>query len=106
MGRLEPLSKSRMQYRGLRGWLDAVDKLGELRQVEGAHWDVEMGAITHMLTEKSRGSAPAPVPVSSRLPRPNGPSRSRAHPFDTGRPRRRPAVTVQGPVDEGRNETG
>ena len=52
-------ASSRMQYRGLRGWLDQVDKLGELRKVDGAHWDVEMGAITHMLTEKSRGTAPA-----------------------------------------------
>ena len=55
----ETSSKPRMHYRGLRGWLDHVDKLGELRRVDGAHWDVEMGAITHMLTEKSRGSAPA-----------------------------------------------
>src|SRR5262249_3575108 len=52
-------SKQRMQYRGLRGWLEQVDKMGELRKVDGAHWDVEMGAITHMLTETSRGSAPA-----------------------------------------------
>src|SRR5882672_5653920 len=52
-------SKQRMQYRGLRGWLEQVDKMGELRKVDGAHWDVEMGAITHMLTEKSRGSARA-----------------------------------------------
>ena len=28
-------------------------------QVNGAHWDVEMGALTHMLTEKSSGTAPA-----------------------------------------------
>ena len=27
--------------------------------MSGADWDVEMGAITHMLTEKSRGQAPA-----------------------------------------------
>src|SRR5262245_28270372 len=55
----EAASKQRMQYRGLRGWLEQVDKMGELRMVEGAHWDVEMGAITHMLTETSRGTAPA-----------------------------------------------
>src|SRR5437763_14223691 len=55
----ETSSKPRMHYRGLRGWLDHVDKLGELRRVDGAHWDVEMGAIKHMLTAKSRGSAPA-----------------------------------------------
>src|SRR5882762_10411971 len=58
-GGVETASKQRMQYRGLRGWLEQVDKMGELRKVDGAHWDVEMGAVTHMLTEKSRGSAPA-----------------------------------------------
>jgi UbiD family decarboxylase len=58
-GGVETASKSKMQYRGLRGWLEQVDKMGELRKVDGAHWDVEMGAITHMLTEKSRGTAPA-----------------------------------------------
>src|ERR1700744_4418122 len=46
-------------YKGLRGWLDTVDKLGELERVNGAHWDAEMGAITQMLTETSRGQAPA-----------------------------------------------
>src|SRR5579871_2077454 len=48
-----------MQYRGLRGWLETVAKFGELERVNGASWDVEMGAITHMLTETSRGQAPA-----------------------------------------------
>ena len=47
------------QYRGLREWIDRVDKMGELQRVKGAHWDTEMGAITHMLTEQSRGNAPA-----------------------------------------------
>ena len=55
----DTVSKQRMQYRGLRGWLEQVDKMGELRKVDGAHWDVEMGAITHMLTEHSHGTAPA-----------------------------------------------
>ena len=56
---VETASKSRMQYRGLRGWLDEVEKLGELAKVDGAHWDAEMGGITQMLTETSRGTAPA-----------------------------------------------
>ena len=47
------------RYRGLRGWLDEVEKLGELARVSGAHWDAEMGALTQMLTENSRGMAPA-----------------------------------------------
>ena len=33
--------------------------MGELLHVNGASWDVEMGAITQMLTEKSGGTAPA-----------------------------------------------
>ena len=46
-------------YEGLRGWLEAVEGMGELLRVNGASWDAEMGAITHMLTEKSSGTAPA-----------------------------------------------
>src|ERR1041385_8201492 len=49
----------RMAYRGLRQWLEQVEKMGELLRVNGAHWDTEMGAITHMLTESSSGTAPA-----------------------------------------------
>ncbi|MFL5061768.1 MAG: UbiD family decarboxylase [Xanthobacteraceae bacterium] len=52
-------SRNRLAYRGLRGWLDEVRAMGELLHVNGAHWDMEMGAITHMLTEKSGGTAPA-----------------------------------------------
>src|SRR5437763_14798413 len=55
----EAPSETVVRYRGLRGWLDAVNRMGELLHVNGADWDVEMGAITHMLTEKSSGTAPA-----------------------------------------------
>ena len=47
------------RYRGLRGWLDTVDQLGELERISGAHWDAEMGGVTQLLTENSRGMAPA-----------------------------------------------
>ena len=33
--------------------------MGELLEVNGAHWDREMGAITQMLTEGGKGKAPA-----------------------------------------------
>lgn len=61
MARAEKLgaSEGRMSYRGLREWLEKVDGMGELLKLNGAHWDKEMGAITHMLTEKSKGLAPA-----------------------------------------------
>ena len=51
-------SHSTVTYRGLRDWIDQVDKMEELLQVNGAHWDREMGAITQMLTEGGKGKAP------------------------------------------------
>ena len=52
-------AKLLVHYRGLRQWLEKVEGMGELLKVDGASWDAEMGAITHMLTEKSGGTAPA-----------------------------------------------
>ena len=52
-------AEGQVTYRGLRDWIEQVDKMGELLRISGAHWDKEMGAITHMLTEKSKGNAPA-----------------------------------------------
>jgi len=37
-----------MEYRDLRGWIRAVDELGELKKIHGADWDVEIGAITEL----------------------------------------------------------
>src|SRR3989449_9939027 len=51
--------QSAVTYRGLRDWLEQVEKFGELLKVNGAHWDREMGAITQMLTEGGKGKAPA-----------------------------------------------
>jgi 4-hydroxy-3-polyprenylbenzoate decarboxylase len=48
----------RLAYRGLRDWLEQVDCMGELVQINGAHWDREMGAIAQMLTEGAHGTAP------------------------------------------------
>src|ERR671919_1752303 len=53
------VSQSGVAYRGLRAWLEQVEKFGELLKVSGAHWDREMGAITQMLTEGGKGKAPA-----------------------------------------------
>ena len=56
---IAPAPGSTVAYRGLRDWIEQVDRMGELLQLEGVHWDREMGAITQMLTESSRGTAPA-----------------------------------------------
>ena len=39
---------SSLVYKDLRGYLDAVEQLGELRVVKGADWDLEVGAITEV----------------------------------------------------------
>ena len=51
--------ETQFAYDGLHDWIEKVDGMGELLRVDKAHWDTEMGAITHMLTEKSHGDAPA-----------------------------------------------
>ena len=43
-----------MSYRDLREWLDQVDQLGELRTIEGADWDLEIGAITEMARKEAK----------------------------------------------------
>src|SRR5919106_5675597 len=53
------VTESAVTYRGLRDWLERVEKLGELQKISGAHWDREMGAITQMFTEGGKGKAPA-----------------------------------------------
>ena len=37
-----------MEFRDLRQWIEAVRGLGELRDVRGAHWDLEMGTIVDL----------------------------------------------------------
>ena len=37
-----------MHYRDLRGWLEGVDSFGELRIVEGADWNQEIGAVAEV----------------------------------------------------------
>src|SRR4051812_29755146 len=59
MDRHQGAAQADTNYGDLRGWIERVERMGELVRVNGAHWDTEMGAITHMLTEKSRGNAPA-----------------------------------------------
>ncbi len=41
-----------MSYRDLRDWMTQVDALGELRTVEGAHWDVEIGVISELVMNR------------------------------------------------------
>ena len=37
-----------MPSRDLRGWMQSAEELGELKHIDGADWDVEIGAITEL----------------------------------------------------------
>ncbi len=53
---VETAVRERLQIRDLRDWLELVDRLGELRVVEGAHWNRELGGITE-INNRQRGPA-------------------------------------------------
>jgi len=55
-----------MAYQDLRGWLSEVEKLGQLRRIHGAHWRLEMGAITEVLYR--RGPYPPPAILFDQIP--------------------------------------
>ena len=41
-------------YKDLREYIQAVDRLGELRVVNGADWDLEIGAITEVAARAAK----------------------------------------------------
>lgn len=45
-----------MENKDLRGWLEEVDKMGELKRIEGAHWDREIGAISEIMAERENSA--------------------------------------------------
>ncbi len=44
-------------FNDLREWLEQARALGEIREVNGAHWDQEIGAVTDMVNCKRNGPA-------------------------------------------------
>lgn len=39
-------------FNDLRGFINVLENLGELKRVKGAHWDLEIGAITELVAER------------------------------------------------------
>src|SRR5829696_6941489 len=46
-----------LSWRDLRDWLSIVDELGELRHVEGASWQEDVGAVTELLDHSPESPA-------------------------------------------------
>jgi UbiD family decarboxylase len=49
--------KRQLAYDSLRDWIAHVDTLGELRKIEGASWQEEIGAITDILQHDEKAPA-------------------------------------------------
>ncbi len=47
-----------MGYTDLRGWIEEVDKIGELKRLDGVDWNLEIGAITEIVCRENK-SRPA-----------------------------------------------
>ena len=45
---LSAAKETKVKSRDLRDWIAAVDEMGELKRIDGADWDVEIGAITEL----------------------------------------------------------
>src|SRR5207247_7680779 len=43
-----PRTQRETKSRDLRDWMAAVNRIGELKHIDGADWDVEIGTITEM----------------------------------------------------------
>ena len=55
----------------LRDWLKEVKRLEQLEQISGAHWDLEIGALTEIILERI-ATPPAVIsvaPMSTAIPR-------------------------------------
>src|ERR687891_300229 len=46
-----------MHYRDLRGWIEGVESFGELRVIEGADWNQEIGAVAEVAARAERPPA-------------------------------------------------
>ncbi|GAB6173983.1 UbiD family decarboxylase [Paradesulfitobacterium aromaticivorans] len=50
-----------MAYKDLREWLNLVEEKGELKKIDGASWDLEMGAITEIIYKEGKSAVPPAV---------------------------------------------
>lgn len=43
-----------MGYKGLREWVQEVDRMGQLKRIDGADWDLEIGALVEIIGRENR----------------------------------------------------
>src|SRR5688500_14169602 len=60
-GKSEPIDEGIMPrpYEGVREWLDLVESMGELKHIEGADWNLEIGTMAELIYRERSGTIPA-----------------------------------------------
>ena len=43
-------------YTDLRDWLEIVESFGQLKKIDNADWNLEMGTLAELLGQESKGS--------------------------------------------------
>src|SRR5712692_6614209 len=46
-------------YKDVREWLDLVESMGELKRVNGADWNLEIGTMAELIYRERSGTIPA-----------------------------------------------
>src|ERR1051326_8885177 len=47
------------RYDDVRQWLELVESMGELKRIDGADWNLEIGAIAEVIYRERSGTIPA-----------------------------------------------
>ena len=57
----EPLHEGNMPrpYEDVRQWLDLVESMGELKRIDGADWNLEIGTMAELIYRERAGAIPA-----------------------------------------------
>ena len=56
-------------YEDVRQWLDLVESMGELKRVNGADWNLEIGTMAELIYRERSGTIPASCSIASRATR-------------------------------------
>ena len=57
----EPIDERNLprSYDDVRQWLELVESMGELKRIDGADWDLEIGTMAELIYRERTGTIPA-----------------------------------------------